>query len=83
LAGHCSVVPPLPGAAMEDWGKGALIKLGAWGCASALLLGVGFVGGSRGGILLLADLPAVVPACRISVSVLVLSTGMGQSDGVE
>jgi len=83
LAGRRSVVPPLPGAAMEDWGKGALIRLGAWGCASALLLGVGFVGVSRGGILLLADLPAMVPACRISVGLSVRSTGVGQSDGVE
>jgi len=63
LAGHCSVVPPPPGAAMEDWGKGTLIKLGTWGCASALLLGVGFFGVSRGGILLLDALLAVALVC--------------------
>jgi len=68
---------------MEDWGKGALIRLGTWGCTSALLLGVGFVGVSRGGILLLADLPAVVLACRISFGMSVCSTGMGQSNGVK
>jgi len=83
LAGRCSAVPPLPGTAMEDWGKGALIKLGTWGCDSALLLGVGFVGVSRGGILLLDDLPAMVPACQISVGMLVCSTGMGQCNGIE
>jgi len=53
---------------MEDWGKGALIRLGAWGCTSALLGVVGFVWGvSRGGILLLAALLAVVPVCRVLV----------------
>jgi len=56
LAGHHSMVPPLPRAAIEDWGKGT------WGCASALL-GLGFVGVSRGGILLLAALLAVVLVC--------------------
>jgi len=83
LAGHHSAVPPLPGAAMEDWGKGTLIKLGTWGCASALLLGVGFVGVRRGGILLLATLLAIVPAHRISVGALVSSAGMGQCDGIK
>jgi len=83
LAGRRSAVPPSPGAAMEDWGKGALIRLGAWGCAGALLLGVVSVGVSRGGILLLANLPAVVPACRISVGMLVHSTGVGQSNSVK
>jgi len=83
LAGRRSAVPPLPGAAMEDWGKGALIRLGAWGCASALLLGVVSVGVSRGGILLLANLPAVVPAHQVSVGMTVCSTGVGQSNSIE
>jgi len=61
---------------MEDQGKGTLIKLGAWDCASALLLGVGFVGVSRGGILL-AALLAIVLVCRVSVGALVSSAGMG------
>jgi len=68
---------------MEDWGKGTLIKLGTWGCASALLLGVGFVGVSRGGILLLATLPSVVPVCQVSVGTPVSSAGMGQCNGIE
>jgi len=83
LAGHCSAVPPLPGAAMEDWRKGTLIKLGSWGCDSALLLGVGFVGVSRGGILLLATLLAVVLVCQVSVGTPVSSAGMGQCNGIK
>jgi len=67
----------------NDWGKGTLIKLGTWGCASALLLGVGFAGVSRGGILLLATLLGVVLVCRVSVGASVSSAGMGQCNGIK
>jgi len=66
-----------------DWGKGILIKLGTWGCASAILLGAGFVGVSRGGILLLATLLAIVLVCQVSVGAPVSSAGMGQCNGIE
>jgi len=69
---------------MGYWGKGVLIRLGIWGCTSALLLGVvGFVGGGKqGGILL-----AMVPVCQVLVGALVgqvlVGTGMGQCNGIK
>jgi len=83
LAGRRGAVPPSPRAAMEDQRRGALIGLGTWGCASALLLGVESVVVGMVGIHLLATLSAAVLVRRVSAGTPVRGAGMGQCDGVK